>query len=499
MRTSIERVAVVGSGVIGAGWAARCLANGLDVVATDLDPGAEPRLRAAVTNAWPALERVGLAPGASTDRLTFEPELEVAVGEAGFVQENVPEREPVKRAVLAAIDAVAAPDVVIASSTSGLLPTRIASDCQQPGRVVVGHPFNPVHLLPLVEVVGGESTDPAAVRAASEFYRSIGMRPLEVRNEIEGFLSDRLQEALWRENLHLVAKGVATTGELDAAIVYGPGLRWALMGVNLTFHLAGGEAGMRHMLEQFGPALQLPWTELEAPELTGELTERMVAGTEQQAGGRSVAELERRRDDFLVRLLELVEEYWPAHELGRADASVAVPPPTTGRGRGGPVDETSIGPYLPDYEDIVRAAWVDYNGHLSEAYYVLVFGFATDRFLDTIGMDEVYRRSAQRSLYTLEAHVAYLREVTEGEPLRVATTVLEHDAKRIHLFHEMYRGDGVQVATEELLLCCVDTDSGHSAALPTEVSNAVSAIVTAHRERPRDARIGRSIGLPGSR
>jgi carnitine 3-dehydrogenase len=238
------------------------------------------------------------------------------VADASFVQESAPERESLKRGLLAEIDAAAPPDVLIASSSSGLLPTRIQADCIHPERVVIGHPFNPVYLLPLVEVVAGEATDAAAVPAAMAFYRSIGMRPLWVRKEIEGYLSDRLQEALWRENLHLVADGIATTGELDEAIVYGPGLRWALMGVNLTFHLAGGEGGMRHMLEQFGPALELPWTKLQAPELTEELIDRMVDGTQAQAGEVSIAELERRRDEFLVRLLELVSEYWPPEEAG---------------------------------------------------------------------------------------------------------------------------------------------------------------------------------------
>jgi carnitine 3-dehydrogenase len=310
------RVAIVGTGVIGAGWAARCLARGLDVVATDPAPEAEARLRAAIDNAWPALERVGLADGADRDRLRFVADPAEAVADASFVQESAPERESLKRGLLAEIDAAAPPDVLIASSSSGLLPTRIQADCIHPERVVIGHPFNPVYLLPLVEVVAGEATDAAAVPAAMAFYRSIGMRPLWVRKEIEGYLSDRLQEALWRENLHLVADGIATTGELDEAIVYGPGLRWALMGVNLTFHLAGGEGGMRHMLEQFGPALELPWTKLHAPELTEELIDRMVDGTQAQAGAVSIAELERRRDEFLVRLLELVSEYWPPEEAG---------------------------------------------------------------------------------------------------------------------------------------------------------------------------------------
>ncbi|MGH3087188.1 MAG: L-carnitine dehydrogenase [Rubrobacteraceae bacterium] len=311
MGEDIRRVCLVGTGVIGYGWAARLLANGLDVIATDPAPGAEERLRAGVDNAWPALERVGLASGASRKRLEFVSDLEEALSGADFVQESAPEREDLKRELLTRIDAATLPQTIIASSSSGLLPTRIQADCRHPERVVIGHPFNPVYLLPLVEVVGGERTAPETIERAMDFYRSVGMKPLRVRKEIEGYLSDRLQEALWRENLHLVAEGVATTEELDDAIIYGPGLRWALMGVNLTFHVAGGESGMEHMLRQFGPALKLPWTKLEAPELTDGLIRRMVEGTKEQAAGRSVAELGRRRDEFLVRLLELVREYWP--------------------------------------------------------------------------------------------------------------------------------------------------------------------------------------------
>lgn len=308
------RVCLVGTGVIGYGWAARCLGAGLDVIATDPAPGAEERLRDGVESAWPALERVGLSEGASKDRLSFTADLAEAVSEADFIQESVPEREDLKMDLLARVDAIARPEAIIASSTSGFLPTRLQSECQRPERVVVGHPFNPVYLLPLVEVVGGEQTSPQTIQRAMDFYRAIGMRPLHVRKEIEGHLSDRLQEALWRENLHLVAEGVATPGELDEAIIYGPGLRWALMGVNLTFHMAGGDEGMAHMLEQFGPALELPWCKLKAPELTDDLIGRMVEGTAEQAAGRSAAELVHRRDEFLIRLLELVSEYWPEEE-----------------------------------------------------------------------------------------------------------------------------------------------------------------------------------------
>lgn len=301
----IRRVCCVGAGVIGTGWAARCLAYGLDVVATDPAPNAESALRAGVDNAWPSLERMGLADGASRERLVFEPDLKTAVAGADFVQESAPEREDLKRELHAQIDGVAGPEVIIASSSSGLLPSRIQSACRHPARVLIGHPFNPVYLLPLVEVLGGSDTHPQRVEEAGTFYESLGMRPLQVRREVEGYVSDRLQEAMWREALHMVAEGVATTDEIDAAVTEGPGLRWALMGPCLTFYLGGGDMGMRHFLEQFGETLKLPWTKLVAPELTKELKDRMVEGTEAQADGHSVKELERKRDEFLVELLAL--------------------------------------------------------------------------------------------------------------------------------------------------------------------------------------------------
>ncbi|MEW9308012.1 L-carnitine dehydrogenase [Labrys neptuniae] len=306
--------AIVGTGVIGAGWAARALAHGLDVVAYDPAPGAEEKLRAAIDNAWPALEKQGLAAGADRKRLSYAGSIAEAVAEADFIQENAPEREELKQDLLAQIDAAAKPGAIIGSSTSGLLPSRLQAKMADPTRLVVGHPFNPVYLLPLVEVLGGEKTSPETVEAAKAFYTSIGMRPLHVKVEIEGFIADRLMEALWREALWLVNDGVATTEEVDAAVVYGCGLRWSLMGTFLTFHLAGGEGGMRHMLHQFGPALKLPWTKLVAPELTDELIDRVADGCEQQAAGRSIKALERRRDDFLIEVMALAKKYWPEAE-----------------------------------------------------------------------------------------------------------------------------------------------------------------------------------------
>jgi carnitine 3-dehydrogenase len=305
----VSRVGVVGAGVIGGGWALHFLRMGLDVDVYDPAPDARPNLARMVEETWPLLERIGLRAGAGPHRLTFHADLAAAVSAADMVQENAPEDGPVKRGVLAAIDRAARPDAVIASSTSGFAMTMLQADCIRPERCVVGHPFNPPYLIPLVEVVGGERTDPAAVEWLVAFYAAMGKRPLRLSRELPGFVGNRLQEAMWREALHMVAAGEATVEEIDAAIAHGPGLRWAQMGPCLTFHLAGGSDGMAHMLDHFGAALLEPWTRLQAPPLTPQLRERMVAGCLREAGGRSVPELERRRDEFLADLLALVDRF----------------------------------------------------------------------------------------------------------------------------------------------------------------------------------------------
>lgn len=307
----VTTVAVVGAGVIGAGWAAHFLRAGYDVVAWDPGPGADARLRELVDAAWPALERLGVAAGGSRDRLVVVPELGDACRSADLVQESSPEVLPAKIDLLAAIDAVTPPDVVVASSTSGFSMSQMAVACARPERFVVGHPFNPPYLIPLVEVVGGKATAPDVVTWARDFYACSGKECLVMDEEVPGFVGNRLQEALWREALHMIDAGEATAEQIDASIVHGPGLRWAFMGPILTFHLAGGPAGMAHMLDHFGPALLEPWTRLEAPELTTELRDKVVAGAEGLAGGRAVADLARRRDDFLVDLLQVLERHRP--------------------------------------------------------------------------------------------------------------------------------------------------------------------------------------------
>ena len=309
MTNTIKTIGIVGTGVIGAGWAVRCLARGMEVIASDPGPDAESQLKQKIDNAEPAMTKLGLQTHDMHQRLRFTQDLDELCSAVDFVQESAPENEDLKRKLHARLDAVTPQHVVIASSSSGLLPTRIQSDCEHPERVVIGHPFNPVYLLPLVEVLGGEQTSNESIDTAIDFYRHLDMHTLRVRKEVPGYISDRLQEALWREALHMVAEGVATTGEIDDAIIYGPGLRWAFMGTCLTFHLAGGDSGMRHMLEQFGPALKLPWTKLEAPDLTEQLIDRMVSGTEAQASGHSVKELERLRDDCLIAIMQALAQF----------------------------------------------------------------------------------------------------------------------------------------------------------------------------------------------
>ncbi|MBI6954733.1 L-carnitine dehydrogenase [Pseudomonas sp. B21-023] len=317
--TDIKTFAALGSGVIGSGWVARALAHGLDVIAWDPAPGAEAALRKRIANAWPALEKQGLTPGASQDRLRFVTTIKECVRDADFIQESAPERLDLKLDLHAKISAAAKPDAIIGSSTSGLLPSEFYASATHPERCVVGHPFNPVYLLPLVEIVGGRNTSPEAIEAAKSIYTSLGMRPLHVRKEVPGFIADRLLEALWREALHLVNDGVASTGEIDDAIRFGAGLRWSFMGTFLTYTLAGGDAGMRHFMAQFGPALNLPWTYLPAPELTDKLIDDVVEGTSQQLGEHSIAALERYRDDTLLAVLEAVKTSKAKHGMAFGD------------------------------------------------------------------------------------------------------------------------------------------------------------------------------------
>jgi len=487
----VQRVAVVGGGVIGAGWAARCLAWGLDVVAYDPAPNAEATLRAAVARAWPSLSQLGLAAGASPERLAVAASLQEAVAGADFVQESAPERIDLKRRLHAEIDAAARPEVPVASSSSGLLPSEIQADCRHPERVLIGHPFNPVYLLPLVELVGGARTAPETIARARAFYAGIGMHPLHVRKEVPAYLSDRLQEALWREYLHLVNEGVATTGELDQAMAYGPGLRWAFWGTGMIFHLAGGEAGMRHMLEQFGPALKLPWTKLEAPELTETLIDRMVQGTEEQAAGRSIEDLERLRDQALISVMRALRPFALGAGQTVADYEARMYAAIQPRRW---VPGATVDCPLRLAEGFVRPDWVDYNQHMSEAFFVTAIGDASDALFRFIGIDEAYR-AAGHSFYTVESHLNYYAEARLNQPLAYETRVLGLDEKRLHIHHTILgRDSGDRIFTAEQMLLHVSSEAGRTAAILPGPKAALEAIRAVHRDAERPADAGRAIG-----
>jgi len=308
MTGDIGTVGIAGTGLIGAGWAARLLIRGFDVIAYDVSPAAEAKLKAAIDVAWPSMRKL-LAGRRRRGKLSFTTDLAKMAAKTDFIHEAAPEREDLKIKLFREIDRHARPEVIIASSSSGFLPTRLQSECRHPDRVVIGHPFNPVYLLPLVETVPGRQTSREAMDRAGAYFESIGMHVLRLKREIEGYICDRLQEALWREALHILDKDIGTTGDIDDSIVYSAGLRWAFMGSFLTYHLAGGPGGMGDFIKQFDPTLELPWTELKFPKWNPALERRLVEGCEAQAQGRSVAEIEAKRNAVLVDMMHLFKKH----------------------------------------------------------------------------------------------------------------------------------------------------------------------------------------------
>jgi 3-hydroxyacyl-CoA dehydrogenase len=300
----IRNIAIVGTGVIGASWAALYLARGLDVIATDPAPNAEANLRRFINAAWKDLEAIGLSPNASREHLQFTTDMKKALSNADLVQENGPERQDFKVKLFADMDAATPEDSIIASSSSGLTMSVMQSACKHPERCVTGHPFNPPHIVPLVEVVGGAKTSVETVERAIAFYASIGKKPIHVRKEVVGHVANRLQAALYREVVYLIEQGVLDVADSDAAVCWGPGLRWGLMGPNLLFHLGGGPGGIQHFMEQFTGPLSAWWKDLGTiTEFSPEVKQTIVNGVLKEANGRSIAELERERDSMLLELL----------------------------------------------------------------------------------------------------------------------------------------------------------------------------------------------------
>jgi len=309
MSNNITKVAVIGTGVIGAGWIIRALAHNKNVVAYDEDLKLEKKLVAEIKRTWPYVKKLFNKKKLNLKNFKYVASIEEALKNADFIQECASENYAIKTKLMNTIGKFTKPNAIISSSSSGLLPTRIYSKCKNPARTMIGHPFNPVYMCPGVEIVPGKKTQKKFLNKANKFYKSISMNPIMVKKELPGYLADRLQEALWRESLHIVNEGYASTEDLDRSIEDGPGLRWSLMGIFLTYHLAGGKAGMKHMLEQFGPALKLPWTKLKAPTLSKELSSRVIKGTKKQARGKSVDKISNIRDEYLVSLLKMRKKF----------------------------------------------------------------------------------------------------------------------------------------------------------------------------------------------
>ena len=304
----MKNIAVIGTGVIGTGWILRFLANGIIVKAFDKNSQQLHFLKEEITRTNLIIKKL-YNTKINFKNLEIVDSIEEAVKNADLIQENVPERLTLKKDVIKNISKYSPSNSIIASSSSGLLPSDLQSKCINPKRLIIAHPFNPVYILPLVEIVKGKKTTNLYLNKAKKFYQKIKMKTLLLEKELPGFLSDRLQEALWREGLHIINDGYSSTKDLDEAITYGPGMRWALMGTFLTFHLAGGEMGMKHMLDQFGPALKLPWTKLKSPKLTKKLKEKIIKGTKKQSKNHSIKDLSNIRDNFLIDLLELKKKY----------------------------------------------------------------------------------------------------------------------------------------------------------------------------------------------
>ena len=485
----LSRVGLLGGGVIGGGWAARFLLNGVDVQLYDPDPEAPRKVGEVLANARRALTKLVSSPLPAEGTLTFVATPEEAATGVQFVQESAPERMELKQMLLQRASTAAGPEVVFGSSTSGLLPSEMQQGMTHPERLVVGHPFNPVYLMPLVEIVGGSATSEAAKVRAAEVYTTLGMHPLPLSKEIDGFVADRLMEALWREALWLVNDGVATAEEIDDAIRFGPGLRWSFMGTMLIYRIAGGEAGMRHFMAQFGPALKWPWSKLtDVPELTDELLDTIVSQSDAQAGTATIRELEVLRDDCLIAVIQGLrgQHYGAGEVLDRYERQLFDQAGVT-------ATPLELDAPLRLHEVTVPHDWVDYNAHLNDSRFFQITSEAGDRLMRFIGVDEVYLQHS--SYYTVESHVNFGAQAKLGDRLYATVQLLHHDAKRLHHFTVIHRADDdAVVATAEHLMLHVDTASGKSSPAAPALLAKLDELWAHHSALPKPTPVGRFVG-----
>jgi carnitine 3-dehydrogenase len=492
--TSITKAACIGGGVIGGAWAARFLLGGIDVAMYDPHPEAKRIVGEVIANAERAYGMLTMAPLPPKGKLTFCDTLEEAVQGAEWIQESVPERLDLKRGVLTQIDAAADPQALIGSSTSGIMPTELQRDMKHPERMFVAHPYNPVYLLPLAELVGGEKTSRETLELAKARLAPIGMKGVILKKEIEAFVGDRLLEAFWREALWLIHDDICDTETLDDVIRYSFGMRWAQMGLFETYRIAGGEAGMRHFLAQFGPCLAWPWTKLtDVVDLDDALVDKIAAQSDAQSGARGIRDLERIRDENLVGIMQALKAGDGGKGWGAGKILTEFEQHLWAKGGGAKAAPDFAAP-LRLVDTRVSAAWVDYNGHMTEHRYLQVFGDTSDALLRLIGVDFAYVE-AGHSYYTVETHIRHLGEARLGQSLYATLQVLSCDAKRIRFFSIIHdAATGQALATAEQLMLHVDSKAGKSVSAPAEVLARLTPIAEAHTQLPVPDGAGRSVG-----
>ncbi|WP_322866493.1 carnitine 3-dehydrogenase [Aquicoccus sp. G2-2] len=486
-----KKAAIIGGGVIGGGWAARFALNGWRVRVFDPDPQAERKISEVLDNARRSLPGLGNVALPAPGEISYHGSVKEAVKGADWVQESVPERLDLKQEVYAELMAHAPERAVIGSSTSGYKPSELQAGLARPGQVVVTHPFNPVYLLPLVELVTTPANDAAHIARAKDILRGIGMHPLHVKKEIDAHVADRFLEAVWREALWLVKDGIATTEEIDDAIRFGFGLRWAQMGLFETYRVAGGEAGMRHFIAQFGPCLKWPWTKLmDVPELTDELIDAIADQSDAQSGMYSIRELERIRDANLVGIMRaLYQEDWGAGSVQKVHDKEL----ETGAGLASHVDDLdNLAAPVLTARRAVPLNWLDYNGHMTESRYLEAFADATDRLMQMIGCDEAYI-SDGGSYFTAETHIRHIDEARAGAVIEIKTQVIGGQGKKMHLFHEMREGERL-LATGEHFILHVDLKTRRSALPGRHIEAAFGRLLAAHATLPAPDGLGRRIG-----
>lgn len=491
--TGKKTAAILGGGVIGGGWAARFLLNGWDVRVFDPDPEAPRKIGEVLANARRALPGLGNVALPAEGQLSFHTEMAQAVAGAHWVQESVPERLDIKHRVYSGLVGHVGADVVIGSSTSGFKPSELQQGQALAGQIVVTHPFNPVYLLPVVELVGTPANSDATIAQAREVLQGLGMFPLHLRKEIDAHVADRLLEAVWREALWLVKDGIATTEEIDNAIRYGFGLRWAQMGLFETYRIAGGEAGMKHFMAQFGPCLTWPWTKLmDVPEFTDELVELIAGQSDAQSGHLSIRQLEQIRDLNLVGMMRLLAaNNWGAGALQNAHDSAR----EADAGLCSHIDQLAdLAKPVLTLNRVVPLDWLDYNGHMTESRYLETFTKATDRLMAMVGCDEDYIAKGG-SYFTAETHIRHLDEAKAGTPITVHTQVLAGEGKKMHLWHELRAGERL-LATGEQMLVHVDLASRSASAPAGHVAQALGRLAGAHAALPKPQGLGRAIGDP---